>query len=452
MTTPRRLPILAALIATSLLAAPAARAADDVPPPAAAADPVAGVHVLTLAEALRAARAHQPAIANALGNLVTAEGQSDQARAALLPQLNGTASYQRATRNYSSAQLGSAPPAVALLNTVPTWKFAANFSQLVTDFGETLNKWRAAHLSAEASAASVHVSEAQVTFNLRTAFFAARAAKDMVAVARDNLANQERHLSQVTTLVDVGNRPKIDLTQARADRANAQLQVINAENTYDVAKATLNQAMGLERSIDYDLGDDGQPPVEGEEQATQQLVDEAQKMRPEMLNLRLLQQSQELSLRSARDMMWPALSLNGIIYDAGPTLDHMSPSLSGTVTLTVPLIQGGSVLAQIKQAKGQVMQAQAQLETQRQQVRLDVEQARLGVRAAKGSIAAADDALANSRDRLALAEGRYTTGIGNIIELGDAQLAVTTAAAQNVQAHYQLYTARAQLMKALGRQ
>src|SRR5206468_6089336 len=105
------------------------------------------------------------------------------------------------------------------------------------------------------------------------------------------------------------------------------------------------------------------------------------------------------------------------------------------------------IQAQVRQARGQVQQAQAQLETQRQQVRLDVEQARLGIRAARGAIAAAEDALVNTRDRLRLAEGRYATGVGSIIELGDAQLAATSAAAQKVQAEYQLSTARAQLLK-----
>ena len=50
-----------------------------------------------------------------------------------------------------------------------------------------------------------------------------------------------------------------------------------------------------------------------------------------------------------------------------------------------------------------------------------------------------------------LAEGRYRTGVGSIIELGDAQLAATTAAFQKLQAQLKLDTARAQLTKALAR-
>jgi outer membrane protein len=273
----------------------------------------------------------------------------------------------------------------------------------------------------------------------------------MVGVARDTLANQERHLGQVKGFVAAGTHPEIDLTQARADRATAQLQLINAEGTYAVARATLVQATGVERSIDYDLSDEEFPPVEGEDGVVETLVDEAKSSRPEMVNLRLTLKSQELTLRSAHDMIWPALAASGTVNDRGPYLDRTNWNFTGVISLSIPLIQGGAINAQIRQAEGQLVQSKAQVDTQRLQVRLDVEQARLAIRGAKAAITAAEDALSNSRDRLRLAEGRYAAGVGNMIELGDAQVALTTAAAQRVQAQYQLYTARAQLIKALGR-
>ena len=322
---------------------------------------------------------------------------------------------------------------------------------MVYDFGETINRWKAARVAADAVDESLHVSEAQVDYNARVAFFTARAAKDLVGVARDTLANQEKHLAQVKGFVEVGTHPEIDLSQAKADRATAQLALINAENSYAVAKAMLNQAMGVERSVDYDLSDEEPPPVDGEDGQVEALIEGAKEKRPEMANLRLNLRSQELGLHSAHDMYWPNLGLSGYLDDRGPAVDRTTWNLSGMVTLSVPLLQGGAIDAQIHQAQGQVVQAQAQLETERQQVRLDVEQARLGIRAAKAAISAAEDALANTRDRLRLAEGRYATGVGSIIELGDAQVALTTTAAQKVSAQYQLYTARAQLLKALGR-
>jgi len=73
------------------------------------------------------------------------------------------------------------------------------------------------------------------------------------------------------------------------------------------------------------------------------------------------------------------------------------------------------------------------------------------VRANKEAVLAADEAVTNAKERLRLAEGRYQAGVGSIIELGDAQVAATTAQAQKVQADYNVSTARAQLLNALGR-
>ena len=80
------------------------------------------------------------------------------------------------------------------LHDVQLWKGALNGSQLIYDFGETINRWKAARAAADAVGASLRVTEAQVDYNARVAFFTARAAKDLVGVARDTLANQEKHL------------------------------------------------------------------------------------------------------------------------------------------------------------------------------------------------------------------------------------------------------------------
>ncbi len=85
------------------------------------------------------------------------------------------------------------------------------------------------------------------------------------------------------------------------------------------------------------------------------------------------------------------------------------------------------------------------------QIQLQTDSARLAVRAAKTAICAAQDAVESAREQLRLAEQRYATGVGSIIELNDAQVTYTSAAAQLVQARYGLASARAQLLAALGR-
>jgi len=116
-----------------------------------------------------------------------------------------------------------------------------------------------------------------------------------------------------------------------------------------------------------------------------------------------------------------------------------------------PLFQGGLTRAQVREAEWVEVAIDAQTESLRQSVRVEVESALLAVRGAKSEIDAAREALVNAREQLRLAEGRYQTGAGSILELGDAQVTVTQAAAQKVQADFDLATARAQLLHALGR-
>jgi outer membrane protein len=79
-----------------------------------------------------------------------------------------------------------------------------------------------------------------------------------------------------------------------------------------------------------------------------------------------------------------------------------------------------------------------------------VEQAQLALRGARAVVVAAEEALENARVRLRLAERRYQTGVGSVIELGDAQVALTNAAAQEVVARSNVEIARALLIKAIG--
>lgn len=463
MTRPSR---IAAACALAWLAAAGRVLAADAPATGTTRDDVAAPpaqvpasrKALTLAEALRTARTEQPTLRQAQSARLVAAAQADSARAPLLPQIVGSASYARGTANFvqpagalpNSTVLTSAHT-VTSLGTFPFYRMGVSASQLIWDFGETLNNFRAARVNAEAQEASVRVTEMQVDYNVRVAFFTARAAKDMVAVAKATLANQEKHLAQIAGFVQLGSRPEIDVSQARADRATARVSLINAENSYDTTRAQLNLAMGVERSVDYELSDDGLTGVEGEDTDPASLVDEAVKARPEMANLTLLITGRELSLKSARDGHYPQLGFNTSLTDNGNSVDQLVWNWSGALTLSVPIYLGGSINANVRQAEAQLIGVRAQLEGQRQQVRLDIEQARLNIRAAKALIEAADDAVANTRDRLRLAEGRYQAGVGSIIELGDAQIAETSAEVQRVQGEYQLYTARAQLLKALGR-
>jgi outer membrane protein len=437
---------------------------------------LAGVKVLTLSEALQTAQRDQPTVHQAHANTDAAKARVGEARAPLLPQISGSATYTRGTNN---TFLASSPCAQAVFNgsstggmtmALPPPSFSScdklslgiTASQTLWDASGQFARWRQNAVFAESVEESERATRLTVALNVRTFYFAARANKALMQVAHDTLANQQKHLQQVQGFVTVGTQPEIALAQQRTAVANAQVQVINAENNYEVAKAQLNQAIGLERDTGYDVEDESTPPLDGEDRDVDPLLAEALKARPDYLSLQKQVDAQRLAIWAAKTAYGPNLSaatsfteqgsLDPTTNSAGATLPNaLAWNWTLNLTLSWQLFQGGLTWYTVKEQKANLDGIVAQRDLLRQQVRLGVEQARLAVRAAKAALGAANEAEVNAKEQLRLAEGRYAAGVGSIIELGDAQVAETTAAAQKVQADYNVSTARAQLLNALGR-
>lgn len=433
--------VIAPLLAVTALLAAA---------PAHAQESAASRDVISLDAAVRATLEHQPRLREARATSDAAGARSDQARAPLLPQVDLQAQVER--RGGTRSASGGTSGASGLGFTAGDTSYAAGASarQVLLDLPQ-LQRWRAAGASAEAQRESARASEQQLVAQARTAWFAARAARDLVGVAEDTLANQEAHLRQVEAFVEVGTRPPIDLAQARADRANAQVALIRARNDYVVTRAQLVQAMGIDRGADFDLGEGALPPVVGEDGPVDPLLAEALAARPELAALGRQARSDVLARDAARAGWLPTLSAGAAVTGVGPAFDDLDRGWNATLSLGWAIFQGGLTRAQAREAEANLAATEAQTDALRQQVRVEIEQARAAVEAARAALEAADEALVNARERLRLAEGRYQAGAGSIIELGDAQVAATAAAGQRVQAEQAVSSARALLLLALGR-
>jgi outer membrane protein len=459
---------MAPILYMSLLAATVAQSSA---PASSATDPNAGSvtlptgPALTLAQAEQNTLKHQPTVRQAEGQTEAAAGRVEEARAGYLPQVTGTGTYERTTGNYASrpgavpANLTTTNGMMITTNTAPSiswsktynfWSFGVTGSQLIYDFNATADKWRSASWSRDSAASSEEVAKQQALFNVRRAYFTARAQRDLARVAEEAVTNQQKHLDQITDMVSAGMKSQIDLATQRTALANARVQAVQAENSYAGDLALVNQAMGTPSESGFDLTDSEMPPVAGEDGDERQLIDGAIKARPEVASAEQQRRAQELTVSADRGGYGPALSAIASLTDVGTTLDKLAPNWFVGAQLSWAILQGGLTTGQIREAKGTLAALQAQADGVRLQVSVDVVQGRLAVRAAKSSIDGAEEALTNAREQLRLAEGRYQTGQGSIIELADAQVAYTTAEAQEVSARYSLASARAQLLTALG--
>ena len=415
----------------------------------AVAVPARAQTVLTLEAAIENARTHAPELAQAETSVQAAKARADVAKAPLLPQVTGVLGYERSTYN-SAAANSDADTTHSRWDTRNSFSASLRASQLIFDFGQTRSEWRAAQAMARASEENEKVAWLAIEHQVRTAFLDAAAARALLQVAQDTLANQERHLAQIQGFVEVGTRPAIDLAQSRTEVANARLQLVRAQNNYAVAKSQLERAMGVDPG-DYDVSAELPGPEAEESGGLDALVDVAERNRPEFAALQYRVRAQELSVSAANAGHAPSLSLQASVDEGGSELDQLAFNVGAGVSLTWPIVQGGAVDARVREARATLAGLRIEREILRKDARVELEQALLSLRAAQSAVEIAEEVEVNARELLTLAEGRYSAGVGNVIELGDAQLVLSNAQAQRVGANYELGQARMMLRRGLGK-
>ena len=412
-----------------------------VPAPAPTSAPA---QILTLDDAVRLARENAPSLRSARAGADAATAREHQALAPLLPQLSASASLERSTGNPS---FFTPRQSWDMANSL---SYSATATQTVVDL-PAFARLGAARANARAGEGTSRAAELDAILAARTAFFQARASKELVAVARASLDNQQAHYRQIEAFVQQGIRPPIDLAQARTDRANAKAQLVSAENGYATARVRLNQAMGVAGTIDYDVAGNPFAAVAGEDQPLDPLLAEALSARPDVVAIDAQVTAAERSVAAAQGGYFPKVGLTAGATEGGPVGSDLTWNAYLGGTLSWSLFQGGLTRAQVAEARALLEAQRAQRNLLVQQVRADVDAARLDVVAAQALLDADREAVEAARDRLRLAEARYANGAGSALELSDAQLAQTNAEAQLVQAEYKLGQARATLLRALGR-
>ena len=406
---------------------------------------------LTLDAAIDLALKSHPSEAQARATVDVASARVEENRSQYLPQVVGTGLYQRMTANPAHRPNTPTLGTQSWTQTYDYFTFGGTASQLIYDFGQTSGRWSSAQASESAATQSEHAVQVQIISNVRKAYFQARAQRDLIDVAAEAVANQKMHVDQIQKLFAQGMRPEIDQVTAETGLANAQVQLIIAQNAYDLACAAFSQAIGQSSATRYEPGSDDMPPVVDEDAPIDRLLESALHDRPELASFAKQREAQEKLVSAARGGYGPNLQAQASIAGTGVALDNLAPNWWVGALLTWPIFQGGLTHGQVAEAQANLRAINAQEDAFRLQVRIDVEQAALAVRAARATLNAALFVLENAKKQLQLAEGRYAAGMGSVIELSDAQVTRTMAAAQEVGARFSLASSRAALWGALGR-
>ena len=395
---------------------------------------------LTLADAVDIALRNNPATKLSWAQARASADLYGASRGSLFPTVTASASV---TRSKSIAVPGR------LTGERTQYGPSVNLSYLVFDFGGRAGGIEAARQTAIAADLAHNTAVQNTVLQVETSVFSYLGTRALRDAQRTALDEATANLAAANDRHNVGLATIADVLQARTARSQAQLDLETLGGQLAVTRGALAVAMGLPANTTVDLPDEAAPDTSAVDAVTESvdsLIETATRYRPDLQQARAQAKVAEAQLAQARAARLPSLQL-------GATGGHTQSNLTGfagnsytlTLGLSVPLFTGFSHLYDVRAADEQVAAANARAELTRQQIALQVFTSFYTMRTAGQRVRTSADLLASAEQSEQVARGRYTEGVGSIIDLLVAQSALASARAQAVQARWQWRTALAQL-------
>jgi len=319
-------------------------------------------------------------------------------------------------------------------------------SQLLTDFGRTLNLVSSSKLLEKAQNANALATTEDIVLATDQAFYNALQAQALLKVAQQTVTTRQSVEHQVDELAKSKLKSTLDLAFAQVNLSQAKLLQLDAQNNVDSTVAALTAVLGFDKQVQYELRDDEtQPPPPPQD--LDPLINTALQQRPDLQALNYDQQAAEKFRRAQRDLLFPTISALGMGGGSpvrpdcfgGCFPNYFISSWYGAigVNMNVPIFNGFLFTAQASEANFRAKAAAESTRDLRDRVVRDVRTAWLATNTAFQRVSVAAELAKEADLGLSLAQSRYQLGLGSIVELSQAQLQQTDAAIAYVNSQYQ---------------
>jgi outer membrane protein len=126
-------------------------------------------------------------------------------------------------------------------------------SQLITDFGRTVNLVSASKLREKAQNANALATTEDIVLATDQAFYSALQAQALLKVAQQTVTTRQQVESQVNELAKNKLRSTLDLSFAQVNLSQAKLLELDAQNNVESTIAALTAVLGFDTQIRYEL-------------------------------------------------------------------------------------------------------------------------------------------------------------------------------------------------------
>ena len=413
---------------------------------------------LTLAEAVALALERHPQVISAEARAEALKGRIREVRAEAFPDItfNSSGMRWRDPSFLNSASFDKIPPEfkdALIVKGANLFDYHVAVSQPLYTAGKLGTAIKLASLESEGVGVDRARVEQEIKLRVIRSFNDLLLAEKQVEVARDTVAQRERHLDMARARYQAGVATEVDVLRSEVSLANAKPDLIRAENSVRHARAVLNNL--LVRPIDFPTEAAGEltytPSTRG---PLAEVIRHALERRPEMQRVRinLLESNGQIKLARAESRL--RVDLNAQYgYSARETPNLWKQSFTRwmfTLNVTLPLFDGGRRSGLMQQAlANRKIAEQTRLEAE-ENVQLEVQTALDELQRAEKTVEAARLNVAQAERVLNMMQDNYRYGAATTLDVTDAQSALTTARWTLLQGLYDHTMARVQLRYVMG--
>lgn len=283
-----------------------------------------------------------------------------------------------------------------------------------------------------------------------TGYYSVLEAQNMVAVNEESVSNLQTHLAIVQAKYEAGVVAKSEVLRSEVELANAEQNLIKAQNQYELAVSSLLNTMNMDGDTEIRLA--GELNYETDARTLAEAISQARENRPEIAQAKISVDSAAKGITIAESNKRPSVSLSASTGWDDTLLPNDDQNWSIGASASWNIFDAGVTKSKINQAQAALNKAKLQSEQTEDAVEQEVRQSYLSMREAEKRLQTTEVAANKAKEDLYIAQETYRAGVGTNLDVLDAQLALNQAMTNHVQALYDYNVNKASLDKAIGLQ
>ena len=311
-------------------------------------------------------------------------------------------------------------------------------------------------LDVELAVEKARSSRLDMVTQVKNAFFSTLMAKEAFDVYKQVYENAMQNLAETQKKYDAQKASEMELVRAKTTVANAIPNVYNAESSVILALWQLKAVLGVDLDMNLDvagkLADYAEHMLYDIKENEEISLDRNTTMKQLAIQAEML--SETIKVQQYANIPSLAMvfnySINAMTNDFNFSEYRWTPYSVVGFSLNIPIFAGGKRYNQIRQARNQYEQVKLQTINTERQLKIAIRQNLATMETSMKSYYAAQDAVASAQKGYDITEASYKVGRSTLIELNDAQLALTQSRLAESQAILNFLTAKTQLEQTLG--